>query len=39
MKDVKLKLAIDEPVTPFAQKHHVPFYLCERVDNTLKTFF
>ena len=34
MKDVKVKLAIDESVTPFAQKHHhIPFYFHDKADN------
>ena len=36
MKDVEVKLAIDESVTPFAQKHHhVPFYFCDKADNLM----
>ena len=37
MKDVKVKVAIDESVTPVAQKHCcVLFRLCDKVDNKPK---
>lgn len=37
MKDVKVKVAIDESVTPVAQKHCcVLFHLCDKVDNKSK---
>ena len=40
MKDVKVKLAIDESLTPVAQKHRrAPFHLCDKVDDELKCLF
>ena len=40
MKDVKVKWAIDESVTPIAQKHcRVPFHLCDKIDSELKRLF
>ena len=39
-KDVQVKLAIDESVTPVPQKHRcVPFHLRDKVDNELKRLF
>ena len=39
MKDVKVKLAIDESLTPVAQKHCcVPFHFRDKVDNKSKPF-
>ena len=40
MKDVKVKLAVDESVTLVAQKQpRVRFHLCDKVDNDLKRLF
>ena len=40
MKDVNVKLGIDESVTPVAQKHRrVPFHLRDKVDKELKRLY
>ena len=40
MKDVKVKWAIDESVTPIVQRHcRVPFHLRDKIDNELKGLF
>ena len=40
MKDTKVKWAIDESVTPIAQKHcRVSFHLCDKIDSELKRLF
>ena len=40
MKDVKVKLAVDESVTLVAQQQlRVRFHLCDKVDNDLKRLF
>ena len=40
MKGVKVKLAVDESVTPAAQKHCcVLFHLCDKVYNEFKLLF
>ena len=35
MKDVKVKLAIDDSVTPVQKHHCIPFHHCDKVHNKL----